>query len=81
MTTFDWSRRGALAGGGAAVLLASTGGALRAFDAAGRPPTDETPTRRGGCGTIPRSPARRWRWSPRAFWPPTRTTASPGGSA
>jgi hypothetical protein len=38
MTAFDLSRRGALAGGGATVLLASTGGALRAFDAAGRPP-------------------------------------------
>jgi hypothetical protein len=38
MTAFNPSRRGALAYGGAAVLLASTGGALRAFDAAGRPP-------------------------------------------
>ena len=41
MTTFDSEPAGALAGGGAAVLLASTGGALRAFDAAGRPPTDD----------------------------------------
>ncbi len=38
MTAFNASRRGALAYGGAAVLLASTGGALRAFDPAGRPP-------------------------------------------
>jgi nitroreductase len=38
MTAFDWSRRGALACGGATVFVASTGGALRALDAAGRPP-------------------------------------------
>jgi nitroreductase len=38
MTAFNPSRRGALVCGGGAALLASTGGALRAFDAAGRPP-------------------------------------------
>ena len=41
MTAFNSGRRDALVCGGAAILLASTGRAPRAADAAGRPPADD----------------------------------------